>query len=210
MSVAFNSKALDGGFCLPCVLFGSKTAQRSGQDLGALVTRPLKTLSLVLRYVSPTREIKEHFIEFLSCKDGVTGEALSTLILSSLQRYGLDVKLLRGQGYDGAGAMAGCISGIAARILQQCPLAFYIHCISHKLNLVIVNACQVQAVRNAMGVISKSYSSLRTPQRGRQLLKKRLGKQSNLTRSSIFWICAGHDGSTAMRLWRTSASFMEH
>ena len=39
------SKALDGGFCLPCVLFGSQTAQRSGQDLGALVTRPLKTFN---------------------------------------------------------------------------------------------------------------------------------------------------------------------
>lgn len=50
-------------------------------------------LSLVLRYVSNTGEIKEQFIECLSCKDGVSDEALSALILSSLQKYGLDVKL---------------------------------------------------------------------------------------------------------------------
>ena len=112
-------------------------------------------LSLVLRFVGHSGEIKEQFIEFLSCKNGVTGEALSALIISSLQKHGLDVNLLRGQGYDGAGAMAGRVSGVAARIQQQCPLALYVHCFSHKLNLVIVNACQVQAVRNAMGVISK-------------------------------------------------------
>ena len=112
-------------------------------------------LSLVLRFVSHTGEIREQFIEFLSCKDGVSGEVLSALIISSLQKYGLDVNLLRGQGYDGAGAMAGRINGVAARIQEQYPLAFYVHCFSHKLNLAIVNACQVQAVRNAMGVISK-------------------------------------------------------
>lgn len=45
---------------------------------------------------------------------GVTGEALSDQIIFSVQKYGLDVNLLRGQGYDGAGAMAGRISGVAA------------------------------------------------------------------------------------------------
>ena len=60
---------------------------------------------------------------------------------------------MRGQAYDGAGAMAGSVSGVAARIRSLCPLALYTHCFSHKLNLVIVDACQVQAVRNAMGII---------------------------------------------------------
>ena len=43
-------------------------------------------LSLVLRFVNHTGEIKEQFIEFLSCKDGVSGEVLSALILSNLQK----------------------------------------------------------------------------------------------------------------------------
>ena len=111
-------------------------------------------LSLVLRFVDGRGEIREEFMEFVSCKDGVTGEALSEGIMLKLQTYGLDLHLLRGQGYDGAGAMAGRISGVAARIPGQYPLAFYVHCFSHKLNLVIVNACRVQAIRNAMGVIS--------------------------------------------------------
>ena len=114
-------------------------------------------------HLSHTYHLKEQFIEFLSCKDGVNGEAISALIISSLQKHGLDVNLqkhgldvnlLRGQGYDGASAMSERISGVAPRIQGQYPLAFYVHYFSHKLNLVIVNACQVQAARNAMAVIT--------------------------------------------------------
>ena len=99
-------------------------------------------LSLVLRFVDQRGQIREEFMEFVSCKDGVTGETLSEGIMLKLQTYGLDLHLLCGQGYDGAGAMAGRISGVAARIHGQYPLAFYVHCFSHKLNLVIGNACQ--------------------------------------------------------------------
>lgn len=71
-------------------------------------------VSLVLQFVRHTGEITEQFIELPSRRDGVSGEALSALLLSSLQKYGLDVKLLRAQGYDRAGAMAGHINGVAA------------------------------------------------------------------------------------------------
>ena len=99
--------------------------------------------SIVLRYIDSQCEIKEEFIAFTSCKSGTTGEALSDNILSVLRRHGLDIDLLRGQAYDGAGAMAGSICGVAARIRSLCPLALYTHCFSHKLDLVIVSACQV-------------------------------------------------------------------
>ena len=72
-----------------------------------------------------------------------------------LEKQGLDISLLCGQGYDRAGAMDVCVRSVAARIQSECPLAPYTHCFSHKLNLVIVHVCQVQAVRNTNGVISK-------------------------------------------------------
>ena len=40
-------------------------------------------------------------------------------ILSTLTIHGLDLQLMRGQGYDRAGAMSGCIRGVAARIQSQ-------------------------------------------------------------------------------------------
>ena len=51
--------------------------------------------------------------------------------------------------------MAGCVRGFTARIQSEYPLALSSHCFSHKLNLVIVDAYQVQTVWNAVGVISK-------------------------------------------------------
>ena len=68
-------------------------------------------MSIVLRFVD-----SRCGSAFTSCKGGTTGEALSDNILSVLRRHGLDIDLLRGQAYDGAGAMAGSISGVAARI----------------------------------------------------------------------------------------------
>lgn len=129
-------------------------------------------LCIVLRYVNKACEIKEHFLEFVSCECGVTGEALSSLILSTLQKHGLDITLLRGQGYDGAGAMIGSVKGVAARIRAQVPLAVYTHCFSHKLNLVIVNSCKIQSIRNAMGSISKISSFFGYPKRQTALENK--------------------------------------
>ena len=62
-------------------------------------------VSLELWFVSHTGAIKEPFIKLLSCKDCVYGEALSALYISNQQEHGLDVNLLRGQGYDRAGAI---------------------------------------------------------------------------------------------------------
>ena len=63
---------------------------------------------------------------------------------------GLDFAAVRGQTYDGAGNMAGHTRGVASRILQAYPKAVYVHCNSHVLNLCIMSACEVQAVRNML------------------------------------------------------------
>ena len=45
----------------------------------------------------------------------------------------LPASLLRGQGYDGAGAMSGHTKGAAARIVAKYPKALYTHCASTNL-----------------------------------------------------------------------------
>ena len=115
-------------------------------------------LSLVLRYVDPeTLLIREDFVDFLECDTGITGQQLADKITSSLQSYGLDLKNLRGQAYDGAGNVAGTVRGTAAVITSQYPLALYTHCPSHCLNLAVVKSLQITSVRNMMGVIEKVY-----------------------------------------------------
>ena len=56
----------------------------------------------------------------------------------------------RGQGYDGAGNMAGKLSGVAARIQGTHEKAIYVHCNSHILNLCVVSCCSIPFVRDMM------------------------------------------------------------
>ena len=94
---------------------------------------------------------------FFECDTGITGRHLADRILGSLSSYGLDPINLRRQAYDGAGNMAGLVNGTAALITAQYPLALYLHCTSHCLNLAVVKSLQVTSVRNMMGVINRAY-----------------------------------------------------
>ena len=62
---------------------------------------------------------------------------LRTQITNSIQQKGLDIKNCQGQGYDGAAAMDGKYSGLYKKIQNMAPHAYYVHCASHNLNLVL-------------------------------------------------------------------------
>ena len=112
-------------------------------------------LSLVLRLVDSSSQIQEGFLEFVSCSELTTGEKLSEIMLAILRSHGLDIELLRGQEYDGAGVMSGRTRDVAARIQREFPKALYVHCYSHKLNLAIMKSCDIVTIRNAFRVINK-------------------------------------------------------
>ena len=114
--------------------------------------------NLVLRYVDyDTGLVREDLVSFLECDTGISGHCLADKIITTLQSYGLDLTKLRGQVYDGAGNMAGSVRGTAALITAQYPLALYLHCASHCLNLAVVKSLQVTSVRNMMGVVGRVY-----------------------------------------------------
>ena len=53
------------------------------------------------------------------------------------------------QGYDGAVVISGSENGVQSMIRKDHPSAFYIHCMAHKLNLVLVEACKVNRMVNS-------------------------------------------------------------
>jgi len=61
---------------------------------------------------------------------------------------------MHGQGYDGGSNMSGKYCGVQARVKELYPLAMYIHCCNHVLNLVISTSSQLPVIRNAMATIS--------------------------------------------------------
>ena len=57
---------------------------------------------------------------------------------------------MRGQGYDGASNMSSEAVGVQTRIREKSPLATYIHCSGHCLNLVISHSCTLPEVCNML------------------------------------------------------------
>jgi hypothetical protein len=107
-------------------------------------------MAMVLRFVDKHFKVREEFLGFIPCLKGLTGEALSAEIKNFIQSVGLRMEECRGQGYDGAGNMAGKFSGVGARILRSYEKAVYVHCGSHILNLCVVSACSIEMVRKMM------------------------------------------------------------
>ena len=102
-------------------------------------------LSISVRYVEDGIPC-EKFLGYHECRSGVTGEAIASYILAQLSKWQLQPKFLRGQAYDGAGAMAGKARGAAAIISSEYPKALYTHCAARRLNLCIVKCCSIREV----------------------------------------------------------------
>lgn len=117
-------------------------------------------LSLCVRYVEVIdgqHFVKEDFLQFEQVTS-VTGESLAKKIIEHFQKYGVDLNYVRGQGYDGAANMAGKYNGVHRIIQNDYPTALYVHCAAHALNLAVTKACEVQNIRNCLGVVEKVHT----------------------------------------------------
>lgn len=132
--------------------------------------------SLSVRYVSHNTKdgykINEKFLQFVPL-ESTTGEVLGEMLLKGLEECNLEIKYLRGQGYDGASAMSGKVKGAQAVVQKRCPKAVYVHYASHSLNLAITNAAEVRSIRNCFGTTEKVWSFL-TRQRGKMFSREKL------------------------------------
>lgn len=139
-------------------------------------------LSLVIRFVKFENNgtatenegvsVEEHFIEFLDVKS-TTGKNLTDVLLEELDKIGLEIKDCRGQGYDNGSNMKGVHSGVQARILEINPMAFYMPCASHSLNLLICDAakCSPKAM-TFFGVVQRVYEVFSASTKRWNVLKK--------------------------------------
>ncbi|CAF4393073.1 unnamed protein product, partial [Rotaria sordida] len=54
-------------------------------------------------------------------------QCLFNLLIEWLNKLGLDIKNIVGQGFDGASSMTGEYKGVASRLIQVSPTALYVH-----------------------------------------------------------------------------------
>ena len=100
----------------------------------------------------------KRFLTFIPI-EGHTGEALTTIVLKFLNERDIDIKNLRGQSYDNAANMSGCYNGLQAHICQINPLAHYISCAAHSLNLAGVSAAEIcDKALSFFGLVQKLFN----------------------------------------------------
>ena len=130
----------------------------------------IEQMPIVLRFVDTDLQVREEFIGFAACTGGTTGQALQGVILQHLADWQLDFTRLRGQGYDGAGNMAGRLNGCAALVQEQYPKATYFHCASHALNLCIMSTSKIVEVTDMWTVLKEvSFFFSSSPKRQSKL-----------------------------------------
>ena len=111
--------------------------------------------SLCIRFVDAEQNIREEFVEFIGLAR-TTGEHIASAIKKTLENLGLDIEHVRGQGYDGCGAMSSEAVGVQAVIKRSSPKAMYVHCYGHCLNLVITHSCKLANVRNMIDILKET------------------------------------------------------
>ena len=123
-------------------------------------------IALILRFVNKSSTIREEFVSFLECSYGSSGQSLFKTIKEFLYSDGIDVSDWRGEGYVGAGAVAGKNQGLAAHVLRINSEALYTHCSCHRLKLAVVTSFGKQHIWNLMTNIKEIsyFFNLSVPQ----------------------------------------------
>lgn len=97
-------------------------------------------LSFIVRYVFEGIPV-ERFIKFIpSC--GHKANDMKKAILNTLESLDISINDCRGKTYDTTNNMSGRYNGLQAKIKELNPLAIYIPCAAHSLNLVGTHAVQ--------------------------------------------------------------------
>ncbi len=97
-------------------------------------------LAFCIRYAVDL-DVRERFVMFVDCSDCRDANGITSLLMKTADKAGLGNVPIVAQAYDGASVMSGNDTGVQKQIRDIHPTAIYIHCMAHKLNLVIVASC---------------------------------------------------------------------
>ena len=155
-----------------------RNAQRDGSVFGGFSVLTdeaednggVEQIAVVVRFTTPAG-VKEIFTGWVECPV-TTGAAIKARVIAQLNSMSLNLGYLLGQGYDGAGNMAGRFKGVAALVQEDYPLAYFFHCAGHCLSLVLVHSGKIPLVRNCLDQLDSVYLFFDWPKRQKFLSVK--------------------------------------
>ena len=87
-------------------------------------------------------DVCEHFLTFIDVSSSQKVIDIVAAILIILEQSNMkDIKVIA-QSYDGASVISGQLGGVQTLMKEHYPYAIYIHCVAHRLNLIVVDTCK--------------------------------------------------------------------
>ena len=126
---------------------------------------------LCLRYLNIGRKIgvpviEEKFLDSNHIQSRPTGKVIGNHILKLLADHGFNVKDCRGQAYDDAAVMSSQTKGPSSVINNEQPLADWVHCKNHCINLAIAFASKNTRATNFIDSLTNAcYYFANSPKR---------------------------------------------
>ena len=126
---------------------------------------------------------KEAFVGFHATKT-TDGEALYKLVKEVMNDLQLELQNIVGECFDGASNMSGVNKGLSARMKECSPLAIYVHCYGHLLNLALQDTLTtVEPLRNTLGTIQSLYNFLEASPKRHALFRDIETEEGNLVKT---------------------------
>ena len=156
-----------------------------------------KHIAVVARYVD--LEQAELVTTFLKCEKvkECTAQGIYSVTKEILSGKKIAMTKVCGLGTDGASVMTGHMNGVRALIHEDNPHCICIHCICHRLNLAVSQACQnIPEMQSLTAVISGVYNYISSSPRRAEQLKElnELLEQKNIKLKRIYeirWLSMG-------------------
>ena len=118
-------------------ILADETADISGTEQMAIGVKFFDEKNLLIR---------EEFLGFTPLKK-MDAKTIAETLIDQCNKFSLNLNKLRGQGHDGCSTMAGKENGVQLRIRSDYPIAVFVHCSGHRLNLVVNDLNAVVNVR---------------------------------------------------------------
>lgn len=104
-------------------------------------------MSICVRYTKKF-QVFERFLGFIDVSQKQDSESLTSAILNFLEQSNIQNIPIVAQSYDGAAVMSGKRAGVQTKLKEYYPSAIYVHCMAHRINLVVIDMCKNIKVPN--------------------------------------------------------------
>ncbi|KAL4131439.1 hypothetical protein QTP88_008752 [Uroleucon formosanum] len=171
-------------------------------------------MALCVRYVK-NLDVVERFLGFIDCSKNQDAESLYQYILWYLKKCKLSSKpQIVAQSYDGANVMSGKFNGLQNKIKSQYPYAIYTHCMTHKMNLIVLDMCKyVKETRHVFNTLESLYIHFSHPSKNQKLIeiqtKLKIKYTSMIRLSDTRWNCRYRNIESVKASYKTIIQALE-